>query len=214
MFILNLGLVFADKIGLNGFFFPPADSITFIILAAALALFTSGYLISIIKSTLDHSNELPDFKDMKETLWDGLKLIVVVFIYSIPLTPIYIIPFLFTPDKVPSSSLVSYVIPVSYIIPLIITFLLSVLTFMALGNMVRQKTIAGAFNFKEILNLIKKLRWKTYLIYVLIYTLIASAISLVQDLTVYWMYSPDYGVIIFLVWGLINTYLLAFQAEL
>ncbi len=96
---------------------------------------------------------------------------------------------------------------------------------MALTNMVYEKTIKGAFQFKRIISLIKEVGWKKYLIYLGFYTLI------VEGLTLIWMIAtPDYlfdyfstvvmgyngsilAILYLLLLAMMNTYSAAFESR-
>lgn len=143
----------------------------FIIITLLFGLITGGYLIRIIESTLEDSKKLPEFSNMKKLLMDGLRYFIVNIIYGIP---VMLTSFLFL-GLAPHDATLS--MQISEIIFIIVTFLVNIIFLMGLTNMVQEKTISGAFQFKKIFKLIKELGWKNYLIYLLFYTLIITAIS-------------------------------------
>ena len=140
----------------------------FIIITLLFGLITGGYLIRIIESTLEDSDKLPEFSNMKKLLMDGLRYFIVTTIYGIPVSLVSFLilgfsPIINQPDYV--------------VVGIVFGFLVNIIFLMGLTNMVQEKTISGAFQFKRIFKLIKELGWKNYLIYLLFYTLIITAIS-------------------------------------
>jgi hypothetical protein len=102
---------------------------------------------------------------------------------------------------------------------------------MGLTNMVYEKTITGAFEFKRIFKLINDVSWKKYLIFLLFFTLIVEGVDLItlvisstvifsfhslipSDISMLWI-DPNYGSLIaYLIFqGLISTYILIFGSR-
>lgn len=198
----------------------------FILIIIPISIIVHGYLIRIIESTLEGSNELPDFNDLKKLIIDGLKFIIVNIIYGIPLFIASVIAFRFlTLD--PNS--MNYV---SFLISLIVGFCVNIIFLMGLTNMVHEKTIFGAFQFRKIINLINDVSWKRYMIYILFFTLIVEGINLItlvisstvifsfhslipSDISMLWI-DPNYFSFIayLIVQGIISTYILIFGSRL
>lgn len=189
-----------------------------IIIPIFISLITGGYLIRIIKSTLEGSNKLPEFSNMKKLLMDGLNYVIVSIIYSSPLfVSLLILGF----NSVLNQT--NYIV-----ISIVIGFLVNIIFLMGLTNMVQKKTISGAFQFKRILGLIKEVGWKNYLIYLLFYTLIIEGISLIisffssglvfispADIPMALENLNSYSLIgFFVLQGIISTYILAFDGRL
>jgi hypothetical protein len=187
----------------------------FIIFAILFSLITGGYLIRIIESTLEDSEKLPEFSNMKKLLMDGLRYLVASIIYSIP---VMLVSFLFLGLTAPDATLNMQIIII------VVGFLVNIIFLMGLTNMVKEKTIKGAFQFKKIFKLIKELGWKNYLIYLLFYTLIITVISQIPSLLapigfvdpLFLMEdSSSYGFMGYLILqGLLSTYSLAFDGRL
>ena len=120
----------------------------------------------------------------------------------------------------------------SILILIIVGFCVNIIFFMGLTNMVYEKTITGAFEFKRIINLINDVGWKKYLIFLLFFTLIVEGVDLItlvinstvifsfhslipSDISMLWI-DPNYGSFIaYLIFqGLISTYILIFGSRL
>jgi hypothetical protein len=187
-------------------------------------IIAGGYVIRIIESTLEGSKELPEFTDLKKLLIDGLKYIVVGFIYGIPVLIVNSIIWGFIVNHDTAMNIMTMV-------SLILGFFIDVILLMALANMVREKTIKGAFQFKRIFYLIKCISWKKYLAFLIIYTIITTLLFQIMDLvssmvvfsnvpiilTDIYMALPDYssdaGISFLIFVGIINTYLAAFTGR-
>ena len=193
-----------------------------IIITIVSSLITGGYLIRIIESTLDDKEKLPEFSNMKKLLMDGLRYVIVSIIYGIPVAIVSLLKTVISLGIEPNS------IKISFVVSIILGFCINLIFLMGLTNMVHEKTIKGAFQFKRILRLIKELGWKNYLIYLIFYTLIVEGISFAMtlfSLTIVTI-SPvnitmalenlnSYSFIVFLILqGITSTYILAFDGRL
>lgn len=188
-------------------------------------IIAGGYVIRIIESTLEGSKELPEFTDLKKLLIDGLKYIVVGFIYGIPVLIVNSVIWKLMANN-PDTAM-----NITTIVSLILFFFIDILLLMALANMVQAKTIKGAFQFKRIFYLIKRISWKKYLAFLIIYTIITTLLFQIMDLvssmvvfsnvpiilTDIYMALPDYssdaGIAFLIFVGIINTYLAAFTGR-
>jgi len=111
---------------------------------------------------------------------------------------------------------------------IVISFMVNIIFLMGLTNMVHEKAIKGAFQFKRIFKLIKEVGWKNYLIYLLFYTLIINGISLIMsffssgfvfinpsDIPMALEDPISYSIIgFFLLQGIASTYIMAFDGRL
>ncbi len=188
-------------------------------------IIAGGYVIRIIESTLEGSKELPEFTDLKKLLIDGLKYIVVGFIYGIPVLIVNSVIWKLMANN-PDTAM-----NITTIVSLILFFFIDILLLMALANMVQAKTIKGAFQFKRIFYLIKRISWKKYLAYLIIFTIITTLLYQIMDLassmimfiymeiiptTEITMGVPEYsdaGIAYLIFVGIINTYLAAFTGR-
>ena len=219
------------KITIDSLRYPFTSSKLFILFLLNLGYFliipgiiAGGYVIRIIESTLEGSEELPEFTDLKKLLIDGLKYIVVGFIYGIPF---FIVNYVIWGVMVNHDAAMNIMTMVS----LILGFFIDIILLMALANMVRKKTIKGAFQFKRIFYLIKCVSWKKYLAFLIIYTVITTFLFQIMDLassmimfidmeiiptTEITMAVPEYsdaGIYYLIFVGIINTYLAAFTGR-
>ena len=145
------------------------------------SLFSNGYFLRIIKSSLDGESKPPKFDNWFRMFIDGLKVYVVTVGYSLPLFLIFLIfigIFIFYSHIVPnyleivSSLTVFAVIAILYVIVIIPIFL------MALVRMVHNGELNAAFEFCEILNKIRSLGWKNFIKWYLITIIPALAITI------------------------------------
>lgn len=220
------------KITIDSLRYPFTSSNLFILFLLSLGyiliiptIIVSGYLIRIIESTLEGSEELPEFNDLKKLLIDGLKYMVVNFIYGIPILVVsFIIWNLMASNPNTATNIAA-------IVSIIIGFFINIIFLMAIGNMVQEKTIKGAFQFKRIFKLIKSISWKKYLIYLIIYTIITTLFYQIIDLatskvifiameiiptTEITMALPEYsdaGIFYILLIGIIDSYMTAFSGR-
>jgi hypothetical protein len=193
----------------------------FILIIIPISIILNGYLIRIIESTLEGSDEFPAFSDLKKLIIDGIKFIIVSTIYGIPLLVVSVIAWGFlTLD--PNS--MNYA---SFIISLIVGFIVNIIFLMGLTNMVYEKTIFGAFQFKRIINLINNVGWKKYLIYLLFFTLMVEGVDLITlvlssmvifisplDIALVWENPISYSFLAYLIFnGIISTYILIFGSR-
>lgn len=173
-------------------------------------IMANGYLLRIIEHTFKGSNELPDFDDKSELLGKGLELIVVNIIYSIPA---YLVLF-FIPSQI--SILLPFQAAIVFIVAaLAIDFILNIFLVMGIGNLVFEKKFQSAFAFKRILELIKKVGWKKYLAYVVVFTMIMEIFSLIIGLLSPFMaFMGMWSILgILFITLLFNTYLFTFGSR-
>jgi hypothetical protein len=185
---------------------------TFLLIPIIMAY---GYALRIIESTLKNENELPDFSNVGQLLEKGLEFIGVTLIYRIPIFIVTIL--IFTQVSLITVSPTMLISNPLYMITLIaIGFLVNIFYVLGLANMVQEKRFKGAFAFKRILELIKKIGWGKYLAFLVVFTIILELISsiatfLLTPFTVNMgIYTPiGYFAISFI----FNAYLLAFGSR-
>lgn len=153
-----------------------------------------GYLFKIIKESLEGSSELPDFNDWTSIFTDGLKVFVVLFIYTfIPFILILlgiwnaVLPMLtvpgagsllntsFSPELfggVASAGLGLFVV-VSFFIPV------------ALASMVQENRLNSAFKFKEITRKIREIGWVDYLIWYVVMLIVLGVVYFISSFLVF-----------------------------
>lgn len=185
---------------------------TFLLIPIIMA---NGYALRIIESTLKNENELPDFSNVGQLLEKGLEFIVVTLIYRIPIFIVTIL--IFTQVSLITVSPTMLISNPLYMITLIaIGFLVNIFYVLGLANMVQEKRFKGAFPFKRILELIKKIGWVKYLAFLVVFTIILELISSIATflLTPFTVNMGIYAPIgYFAISFIFNTYLLAFGSR-
>jgi hypothetical protein len=143
-----------------------------------------GYLYRIIQRTLQGSDEVPDFEELKEISINGLRYLgLYIILYIIP---IFIVSMAIMSSNMPILILNSLV---NKIIFLIVGFLINIVLIMALANLVHENNFKSAFDFKKIFELIKKITWKKYLACLVIYTMVVELlVLLISVFSVYMVY--------------------------
>lgn len=140
-------------------------------------IMANGYRLRIIEYTFKGSNELPDFENKNELLSKGLELIVVNLIYSIP---VYLLLFVIPSQISILNSFQTVIVLIGA--ALVIDFIVNIFLVMGIGNLVYEKRFVAAFDFKRILVLIKKVGWKKYLAYLVVFTIILEIFSFIIGL--------------------------------
>lgn len=133
-----------------------------------------GYLLKIIKCSMNGISELPEFNQWTRMFTDGLMVFVVLFVYSlIPMVLIFLgmgaalLPLFTTPgagtlfDTSLSLGLISGLALVGIVLEIVVSFII----FIALGNMAYYGELGAAFRFKEIFGKIGEIGWVDYFIW-------------------------------------------------
>lgn len=140
------------------------------IIGIIIIFFTSGYDLRIISSSLSGANELPEFNAWIKMFTDGIKLLIVIIIYLIPVISIILsllysridLDTFITVLSLLNSDLIFYsgfylFIAFLYLIMIIPLILMSIAN-MAYNN----SKLSAAFKFKEIFINISKLSWDKF----------------------------------------------------
>ena len=135
-----------------------------------------GYLYRIIKSSFDGSDSLPDFEDWKKMYTDGLRVIAVILIYTIPLLLVTLLinPTLFLSINFQAFTVLMFLdLFMKSLIQILLLITIGLVEFIAIANMVLYDgEIRAAFKFKELLKRISMIGWVKYLsAYVFIWAL-------------------------------------------
>jgi hypothetical protein len=143
-----------------------------------------GYFFKIIKSSIKDSSSLPLFDDWIPMFADGLKVFIVLLIYSlIPLVLILsaikttLIPLLTVAGSGyllnPSlwTGLVSDTAFIGVLLEIMVGFIIGI----ALANMAYHDELKAAFRFKEFFGVIKEIGWADYFIWYVVMLIIALA---------------------------------------
>jgi len=135
--------------------------------------FVLGYFLRIIKATLAGYDELPEFDEWGDMFVDGLKVLVVSFVYMIiPLIVIGVGIFAsiasYTATSASNPFAFLAVIGVTGIIGGILALIFGLVAYIAIANMALYDEIGAAFNFGEILNRIKMIGWGKYIVWYIV----------------------------------------------
>lgn len=151
-------------------------------------LIAYGYILRIIKSTIKGEDSLPDFNGLGELFVDGLKFLIVSFIYGLPALVFSFI--LLSPINYTTIEII-WTNPFTIIMSLIIGFLVSIVFVIALGNMVHEERFGAAFAFKRIFQLIKLIGWKKYSAYIAVYLIIVNLITGIPQVILNFLVPPS-----------------------
>ena len=153
-----------------------------------------GYFFKTIKCSMENTSELPEFSQWTSMFVDGLKIFVVLFVYSfIPgililvgmwsvLLPMLTVPgagSLLNPSI--SLELVGGMVLIGLVLLVVISFLIPV----TLANMVHHNKLSAAFRFKGITGKIKEIGWVDYLIWYVIMLIIIGAVYYVSSFLIF-----------------------------
>ena len=146
--------------------------LTFIVL-----LFVSGYLYDVIKYGIEGRYELPEFKDIKGIFRNGIRNIIVGIAYSILPGIVFLLGLMLTVNKAVGPS-VNAIGGIILLLAIVFAIFVSMFEVIAMCNMVAKDELKAAFNFSEILALIKNLGWGK-LFGILLFAVIAVMILVV-----------------------------------
>ncbi|MCE5215247.1 MAG: DUF4013 domain-containing protein [Methanobacterium sp.] len=135
-----------------------------------------GYLFRIIKKSFEGSDSLPDFDNWKKMYVDGLRVIVIILIYAIPLLLVTLLinPTVFFSINFSAFTVVMFLdLFMKSLIQILLFIIIGLLEFVAIANMVLYDgEILAAFKFRELLKRISMMGWIQYLTaYVLIWVI-------------------------------------------
>jgi len=133
-------------------------------------LIVAGYVSRVIKQPPD-SKELPPLENYGGLWVQGLKIVVAAIIYMI-IPIILIVPFVFLTGfawmTFPGAPLVGWLVAIPMlIVGLILAFFLAVILAMAIVHMVKNDSFGKAFAIGEILGIIGRIGWGTYILWVI-----------------------------------------------
>lgn len=181
MKVILLG--FLSLISLIGVF---TELSLFMVLCLIVLPLPFGYLFRIIKTSFSGFDELPEFNNWKSMYFDGLKVILTLIIYAIPV----ILDFLFfnfeqvfSLDMVNFSllSLGSFIL--GSITQIIIFILIGFIEYIGIANMaLYEGEISAAFRFREIIKRISLIGLRKYLLSYIIIWILAVITALISIL--------------------------------
>jgi hypothetical protein len=141
-------------------------------------IFIYGYEFKVIQTTIGGINELPSFNELINMFVNGLKLLVSAIIYFIiPIILFTGIYYLLIDNK---SQITNLNLVAIVFCGLICLSVLLTLFFYGIGlaNLAYKKQFNAAFNFNEIIKIIKKIGWKKYLTIFILICLIGTLNSI------------------------------------
>ena len=171
--------------------------ISFLIIPLFLVL---GYMFRVIKASLAGVEELPAFEEWVEMLVEGIKLLLVYIIYSLPAIIIALISFISLWSSLKSLTYITQangttVTPDMFfaffggtvLIGLIIAGLYSLVIYpimaVAIGNMAYYNgEFSAAFRFNEILSIISQIGWVDLIIWYIVLIMVGIAIGFIVSI--------------------------------
>jgi hypothetical protein len=140
-----------------------------------------GYIFRIIEHTINGSNELPPLGEWGNMFVDGIKYLVATAIYLIVPNILTFVLFkgmlasIYAGDSQISLLLVS-VVGLIFVLPFDLVYI------MALGNMVHEDRFEAAFDFSKIFELIGKMGWPKYALYIIVFAIIGFILGIISNL--------------------------------
>lgn len=170
-----------------------------------------GYLFKIIKSSFKGFDKLPDFNHWRSMYTDGLRLILVLLIYAIPIVAVFLFfnyELLFSLNIPGFSLYLLFSWLLGSTLQIIIFLLIGLVEYIGIANMaLYDGEISTAFRFREILKRISMIGWKEYLVFYAIIWILGIFVVLISILTL----SVLIGIIVIPL--LIGPYFLAINAR-
>ena len=148
-------------------------------------LIVAGYVSRVIKEPPD-SKELPPLENYLGLWVQGLKIVVVAIVYMIiPL--ILIVPFAFLTGLAwmafPGAPLVGWFVAIPMlIIGLLLAFFLAIILAMAIVHMVKKDSFGKAFAIGEILGIIGRIGWGTYILWLIVLFVCAIVVGAIGSI--------------------------------
>lgn len=134
-----------------------------IILTVIFDFLFLGYEYKILQNSINGSNEVPKFNNIKEMVINGAKMFAVRFIYFIIPVVILIITNIDYINNI-SGGIIGCI---GAIIALLLSIVLFFITFISLSNMAAHDNFKKAFDFKEIKKVILKIGIVRYVLFYL-----------------------------------------------
>ena len=164
-----------------------------------------GYLWNVVKQP-KKSNQLPPLENYGELWINGLKIFFASVIFMI-LPIILIVPFAFAAVlsawvSVPVIASVGGLLSILLLlVGVVLAFFLAILLAMALINMIKHNNFAKAFAFGEIMEIIGKIGWGTYIVWLIVMFILSAIVSAIGSIPVIgWILSlllaPIFGIFI------------------
>jgi len=165
------------------------NSVNFLSIFLIILPLPMGYLLKIIKTSFKGSEELPDFNNWKTMYLDGIRLILTILIYFLP---IIVLVLILNPSQIfylfnSNFSLYNSVsLFLGSIIHIIIFIAIGVIEYVGIANMaLYDGEITAAFRFREIIQRISMIGWRKYLISYLIIWILGFLTSIISILMLF-----------------------------
>ena len=145
----------------------------------------AGYLLRILKTSFNGSDELPIFNEWMKMFIDGFKVVMVIIIYAIP---VIIIALISNINQLPTISAISALylwgIVTGSNLQIILFFIIGFIELIGIANMaLYDGEFKAAFNFSEIRQRISMINWKRYLAYYIIIWIIGVITVFISTVT-------------------------------
>ena len=149
-----------------------------LLISAIIFPLLSGYLLRIYRGVV----AAPDPDDWVKMFVDGILVLVIGIIYSIPVIVVAVALIggsVFALVNNPESAAGMGGMIIGFIITIILALIVSLISNFAIIRFAREEKFGEAFNLKEILAVISKVGWVMYFVAVLVFSIIAAVIMMV-----------------------------------
>jgi hypothetical protein len=165
--IMDYGTVVHDALSYatEGVYHRTERWLKLILATILLAIPLSGYIVRIYRGAAP----APEVENWRSLSLDGLKLMVIGLIYALPVIIISLIPYLFTSHsvgKVTSTSAMGQLWLLGTYVVLLFIFEVILAIFIPVASMrfARTRDFYEAFNFRALLDSIKRIGWLNYIL--------------------------------------------------
>ena len=164
-----------------------------------------GYLGNVIKVPKD-SKQLPPLENYIDLWIQGLKIVftsiifmIIPFVLTVPFIALLVVSWITIPPFLPT---VGWVLAaLLLLVGVLLAFFLAIVLSMAIVNMLKKASFSEAFSFGDILTIIKKIGWGSYLVWLLVIFICSVIVSAIGSIPfVGWLLSlaiaPIFGVFV------------------
>jgi hypothetical protein len=182
VFIVIIGLVFSMPAGMPNYLLLFSGMGIAIVLAIILGSFLNGYEIRVFRGT----TPLPPVTEFGSMFFDGIRYTVIQIIYMIPV----IIVIALTAGAAIMTAISSAIntesilpliggVVLGIIIAMVLAFVIGLFAVIGVVRFARTGKIGEAFNFSEILAIIRKIGWGAYILALIILFVLVFIVELV-----------------------------------
>lgn len=188
--------------------------IIFSVLSLLGVIVVEGYTLDITRQTVNNKSEIPEL-NIKKNLIDGIKLYVMQFIYGLIPAIIILVVAIITlglgfmnvvmspvlnqtlasnSTEAMLSIFASLGVPILIIglVALILSIIFSLLTYTATARLAETNSIGAALNIPEIIDIIGKIGWSKYIIWLIMIFIVSGVVGIVSSI----LFSLFIGIII------------------